>query len=174
MKDAEGTRPRKASRGCKIIGVSLLLSLIALTATHLLTRPPSSATFDVVKQEWKASEAWLYDRNGELLDSERVQFDRRKLAWVSLNDIPKSLQEAVVKNEDKRFWSYNGVDWIALAGAAKARWTGGLAEHPPSPCKSQPIYRLNWPNLGTEAYIKKFAKSAARKFWDRIGPTSKS
>jgi len=36
--------------------------------------------------------------------------------WVSLNQIPKSLIDAFVALEDKRFYSHKGVDWHRLAG----------------------------------------------------------
>ena len=37
--------------------------------------------------------------------------------WVSLDQIPKYLQDAVVAIEDKRFYSHKGVDWYRTGGA---------------------------------------------------------
>ena len=37
--------------------------------------------------------------------------------WVSLDKIPKHMQEAVVAIEDKRFWEHQGVDWKRTFGA---------------------------------------------------------
>jgi penicillin-binding protein 1C len=118
----DGPKPKQHHA---IIGMVLLVLLILVTAAHLATRPPAIPEFNAVKSEWTPSEAWLLDRNGQLLDSERVQFDRRRLAWVALQDIHPNIQQAVIANEDKRFWTHGGVDWLALANAAKARWTGG-------------------------------------------------
>lgn len=101
-----------------------LAALILATAAHLLTRPPAMPAFDAVRADWRPSEAWLYDRDGQLLDSERVNFERRRLAWVPLNQISPAVRTAVVQSEDRRFWSHGGVDWLAIASAARARWTG--------------------------------------------------
>ncbi len=99
--------------------------LIVTTAAHLLTRPPAMPSYASVRAAWKPSEAWLYDRDGRLLDTERVDFQRRRLAWVPLEGISPAVRTAVVRAEDRRFWAHRGVDWLAVGGAARARWTGG-------------------------------------------------
>lgn len=101
-----------------------LAALILTTAAHLATKPPPMPTYAAVRADWKPSEAWLYDRDGQLLDSERVNFERRRLAWVPLKDISAAVRAAVVQSEDRRFWSHGGVDWLAVASAVRARWTG--------------------------------------------------
>jgi len=98
-----------------------LALLILTTAAHLLTRPPAMPSYDEVRATWQPSEAWLYDRDGRLLDSERVDFERRRMAWVSLADIAKPVRDTVVASEDKRYWAHGGVDWLAIASAAKTR-----------------------------------------------------
>lgn len=102
-----------------------LALLILTTAAHLLTRPPAMPDYAAVRADWKPSEAWLYDRNGRLLDSERVNFERRRLAWVALSDISPAVRDTVVRAEDRRFWSHGGVDWLAIASAARTRLTWG-------------------------------------------------
>lgn len=102
-----------------------LALLILTTIAHLLTKPPAMPDYETVRANWQPSEAWLYDRDGRLLDSERVDFARRRMAWVRLTDIAKPVRETVVASEDKRYWSHGGVDWLAIASAAKTRWTGG-------------------------------------------------
>jgi penicillin-binding protein 1C len=98
-----------------------LALLVLTTAAHLLTRPPAMPAYADVRAAWRPSEAWLYDRDGRLLDSERVNFERRRLAWVPLKDIDPAVRDAVVRAEDRRFWSHDGVDWLAMASAARAR-----------------------------------------------------
>jgi len=107
-----------------------LALLILTTAAHLLTRPPPMPAYATVRADWQPSEAWLYDRDGRLLDSERVNFERRRLAWVPLNDISFAVRDAVVKAEDRRFWSHGGVDWLAVASAIRTRLTvmGGTGD----------------------------------------------
>ena len=100
-----------------------LALLILATAAHLLTRPPAMPAYADVRANWKPSEAWLYDRDGQLLDSERINFERRRLAWVPLKDISPALRDTVVAAEDHRFWSHGGVDWLAIASAIRNRLT---------------------------------------------------
>ncbi|MGN6691342.1 MAG: penicillin-binding protein 1C [Sphingopyxis sp.] len=102
-----------------------LAALILTTTAHLFTRPPAMPDYAAVRADWKPSEAWLYDRDGRLLDSERVNFERRRLAWVPLKDISPAVRDTVIAAEDHRFWSHGGVDWLAIASAVKTRWTGG-------------------------------------------------
>src|SRR3546814_6836729 len=63
-----------------IVAWLALTALILTTIAHLVTRPPAMPAFDEVRADWQPSEAWLYDRDGQLLDSERVDFARRRLA----------------------------------------------------------------------------------------------
>ena len=102
-----------------------LALLILTTIAHLATKPPAMPAFATVRADWRPSEAWLYDRTGQLLDSERVDFERRRLAWVPLKDISPAVRSAVVQSEDRRFWSHGGVDWLAVASAIRARLTMG-------------------------------------------------
>lgn len=107
---------------------ALAFMLAALTIAGLLaTQPPSLPAFATVKAEWQPSEAWLYDRHGVLVDSERVDFARRRLAWVPLESISPATVKTVISAEDKRFWSHDGVDWLAVAGSVRARLTGDTA-----------------------------------------------
>lgn len=107
-----------------------LALLILVTAAHVITRPPAMPAYAKVRADWQPSEAWLYDRDGQLLDSERVNFERRRLAWVPLNAISPAVRTAVVQSEDRRFWSHGGVDWLAVASAVRARLTmlGGTGD----------------------------------------------
>ncbi len=115
----------RKSRWRDILAWLALTLLILVTIAHLLTRPPAMPDYATVRAEWQPSEAWLTDRDGQLLDSERVNFERRRLAWVPLNDISPAVRTAVVQSEDRRFWSHGGVDWLAVASAIRARLTMG-------------------------------------------------
>lgn len=102
-----------------------LAALVLTTIAHLLTRPPAMPEFAAVRAAWQPSEAWLYDRDGRLLDTERVNFERRRGAWVPLKAIAPVVCDTVIASEDKRFASHGGVDWLAVASAARARLTRG-------------------------------------------------
>ena len=97
---------------------------VMILALYLVTFPPSSPSYRRTVAAWQPSEAWLYDRNGQLLDSQRVNFATRRLAWVRLKDISPALIESVIAAEDKRFYDHSGVDWLALGNAVRARFTG--------------------------------------------------
>jgi penicillin-binding protein 1C len=99
----------------------------ALLALLWWTRPPPMPSFAEVRSAWQPSEAWLYDRDGELLDSERVNFAARRGAWVPLEQIAAPVPAAIIAAEDRRFRSHDGVDWLAVAAAARARVTGDAA-----------------------------------------------
>ena len=102
----------------------LAVPLIGLLALFLLTIPPPLPVYGRVVAGWQPSEAWLYDRNGTLLDSKRVAFKARRLAWVRLKDMSPALVDTVVASEDRRFRDHGGVDFLALGGALRARLGG--------------------------------------------------
>ncbi|MEJ6012019.1 penicillin-binding protein 1C [Novosphingobium aquae] len=105
----------------------LALPLVALAWLYFATLPPSPPDFDDLKAEWKASDAWLYDRTGALLDEVRVDFTMRRLAWMPLDQMGEPLRAAVIHAEDRRFASHGGVDLLALGSLLRTRIEGGRA-----------------------------------------------
>jgi penicillin-binding protein 1C len=103
---------------------ALALLAVPFAALYLLTFPPLLPPPSAVASQWAPSEAWLYDRNGRLIDSARVSFTARRLGWVALADVSPALIETVTASEDRRFRAHGGVDWTAMLGAARARLTG--------------------------------------------------
>jgi penicillin-binding protein 1C len=101
-----------------------LVPLGLLAALYIATFPPLLPSHARVVAAWHPSEAWLYDRNGRLIDSERVDFKARRLGWVTLADIAPVVAETVIAAEDKRFRSHGGVDWLAMSSAIRARLGG--------------------------------------------------
>lgn len=61
----------------------------------------------------------LTDRNGEPLRRFLVNGEEIVSPYVSLEQIPRDLIDATVAAEDKRFWDHCGVDFPAIARAAK-------------------------------------------------------
>jgi penicillin-binding protein 1C len=118
-------KPRRARRLFDAFAWAALAALVLTTIAHLLTRPPAMPEFAAVRAAWQPSEAWLYDRDGHLLDTERVNFERRRQAWVPLNAIAPVVRDTVIASEDKRFVAHGGVDWLAVASAARARLARG-------------------------------------------------
>lgn len=105
-----------------IVFVSLVAAFgyfyLALTLPTL--SPPS---FDQVRKGYRRSDALLLDRHHEVIQELRVNPKARQLDWVSLADISPALKSTMVFAEDRRFYEHGGVDWRALAGAARERFS---------------------------------------------------
>lgn len=110
------------------IALACVLALAALVAgADYVTRPPALPPHSSVLAGWKPSEAWLYDRAGRLLDSSRVDFAARRLAWVSLDKVAPDAVAALVAAEDRRFRDHDGIDWWSVAGSLRDRAEGKRA-----------------------------------------------
>jgi penicillin-binding protein 1C len=106
-------------------GFSLIAMLVTLAlAIAFMTLPPRLASYRATVAAWQPSEAWLYDRKGQLLDSQRIDFAARRLGWVPLDQMSPALIETVIAAEDKRFHDHRGIDWLAVASAVRARISG--------------------------------------------------
>ena len=99
----------------------LALVILLAAAFDYITYPPPLPAYAAVRVGWRPSEAWLYDRHGVLIDSERVNFAQRRLAWVPLDRVAPAAREAIVTAEDHRFAHHGGIDWLATAGALRDR-----------------------------------------------------
>ncbi|MFV1017212.1 transglycosylase domain-containing protein, partial [Klebsiella pneumoniae] len=96
------------------IAVAAILTLAGVhVAVDWATLPPPLPSHRATVAGWKPSEAWLYDRAGRLLDSSRVDFQARRLAWTPLDKIAPEAVEAIANAEDRRFRDHDGVDWWA-------------------------------------------------------------
>ena len=126
----------------------LLLAALALSAALLWwrTAPPPVPAYADLKAQWHSSEAWLYARNGQLLDEVRLDFAQRRLGWTTLAQVSPALRLDVVAIEDHRFASHGGVDWLALGGSLRDR-AQGKRRRGASTITMQTAALL-WPELG--------------------------
>ena len=99
--------------------------VLAVAGFDWWTMPPAVPSFASLRDGWQPSEAWLYDRNGRLLDEIRVDYDVRRLGWTPLDQVAPALRSDIVVAEDHRFLDHGGVDWLAVAGAVRDRLSGG-------------------------------------------------
>lgn len=113
----------KATSLVRAVGALLVAGGIALFAS-LWIEPYPVPSLDAVRSNWRASDAWLLDRHGAALSRIRVDHDRKRGDWVALSDVSPALLEKVIASEDKRFHAHGGVDWRAMAAAAKQTLTG--------------------------------------------------
>ncbi|MDY0394119.1 transglycosylase domain-containing protein [Virgibacillus halophilus] len=80
----------------------------------------------------------IYDQNGKLVST---LFHQENRISVSINEVPKELQDAVISIEDKRFRKHHGVDVRRLAGAIFANIKNGWGAEGGSTLTQQVIKR---------------------------------
>ncbi len=105
----------------KRVRLFLLLAGIAsllLGASTFFSADRPIPTFAETKANYQPSEAWLLDRNGEVIAVKRVDTKVRRLEWVGVNEISPATQELLLLSEDKRFYEHGGVDWLALLASS--------------------------------------------------------
>jgi penicillin-binding protein 1C len=98
----------------RIVLATMTILVIVASAWVFLAPVPS---FEQARSATRSSEAVLLDRDGQVLQRLRLDKQRRMLAWVPLQDISPTLQQAVLVAEDKRFYSHSGVDLMAAGSA---------------------------------------------------------
>ena len=102
------------ARRCAFVRLLPVVVVVALAATAC-----TYETRDLrVSLPSVAQSSFIYDANGQLITAFRGEQHRRNL--VSLDDVPRILQDAVVAIEDERFWQHQGVDLRALLRAARS------------------------------------------------------
>ncbi len=110
-----------------------------------------------VRAAWHPSEAWLYDRDGNLIDSARVDFAARRLGWTPLASVSPVTRDTLVAAEDRRFFGHGGVDLLALAGVARDKAQGERARGASTITMQLAGYLA--PDL---------AAPGSRRWWDKI------
>ena len=103
----------------------LTIASLTLALAAIADASPSTPAFDGVREEWRSSYGVLLDRDGVVLEADRLDFDGLRGHWVTLEDVSPALQSAIVSIEDQRFYEHGGVDWRALAAAAWQMLRGG-------------------------------------------------
>jgi penicillin-binding protein 1C len=112
-------RLRAASGGRTLRVAAAVVGLTLLTAMGWFFLPPEVPGFERVRAKWVPSDADLLDRNGEVIDRQRVDFQVRREEWIALESVSPALISAIVDGEDRHFWQHAGVDWMALLGAIR-------------------------------------------------------
>jgi penicillin-binding protein 1A len=102
----------------KAAGVFFLALLLAagITVCYLILTAPDIDSVQVSPAE---SATYIYDQDGNQLRKLSLASSNRDI--ISLEDIPLSLQYAVIAIEDERFYSHGGID---VRGIARAFWNG--------------------------------------------------
>ena len=106
---------------------AIAIPLLLLALLWIASWPPATPDYAAVRAAWRPSESWLYDRNGVLLESIRVDFAQRRLEWVPIEGIAPTLRQRVISAEDHGFSVHHGVDWLALGGSLRDAASGHRA-----------------------------------------------
>ena len=105
--------------GTRIGALCAAAALGLLVACVIALWPLRPASFATVRAQYRPSDAYLLDRHGALLDSQRVEFGVRRLAWTPLEEISPAMLDAVVQAEDRRFWMHPGIDPAGVVAAVR-------------------------------------------------------
>lgn len=103
-----------------LVAVAALVGLIALYL-FLLPFMKKAETFDLAELDKLPSASRIYDRNGKEIG--QIKIENREV--ISLDEMPDHLKNAVLAQEDARFFNHNGVDFQGLIRAAVRNFTAG-------------------------------------------------
>lgn len=108
-KAAEG-RDKKLS--ALKVAVTVIVFLFAFPLAFRLL--PFPALQEFMAQEYSCR---IYDRRGELIQVTALSGGGRR-EFTPIKEIPKEIQQAFLAQEDRRFYSHHGVDWLAIMRAS--------------------------------------------------------
>jgi penicillin-binding protein 1A len=103
----------------------LLLVVVGIFATALLFTFvavivwPSLPSLEVLTDYRPKIPLRVYSADGKLIG----EFGEERRAVVSIQQVPKSMVEAILAAEDERYYQHKGVDYIGLARAAISNFT---------------------------------------------------
>ncbi|MDR4888677.1 PBP1A family penicillin-binding protein [Fredinandcohnia sp. QZ13] len=132
-------KKRKKSKGSlfkRILLIILLIGIIGMVAgaTTFFVMASGAPELDesLLKDPLSSK---VYDMNGNKI----YEFGAEKRTYVSLNQIPDDLKNAVLAVEDARFYEHHGLDVIRLGGAVVANLTEGFGAEGASTISQQVI-----------------------------------
>ncbi len=79
-----------------------------------------TSSFESIVKMALGSDRVLLSEDGQVIQTLRTDFDKRRLAWQPLSTFPESIQKAVIAAEDHRFYYHPGID---VLGLGRALWT---------------------------------------------------
>lgn len=132
-----------------ILAILILISIIKLVILIV----PNSTVNQFIN---KPNSTRFYDRNGVLLYVLPLDEGLRR-EFVPLKEIPKSVQQAFIEEEDKNFYVHGGVDYFSILRAFRQNKKAGRIVSGASTITMQ-LARIIWPrdsfNVGIKQKIK--------------------
>ena len=101
------------------IGLTTFILIMAAVVGFIRTPTPSDIRLRAV-----GSDRVLLAADGQVLQTLRTDFNKRRLSWETLEQFSEEIQIAVVESEDQRFWSHFGIDFLGLVRAVRANIAG--------------------------------------------------
>ncbi len=100
-----------------IIGTSLAFYVVGIS---------SEPTGINLKAKELNQTSFIYVKNSDTDQFEEYQslYSTENRIWVSFEDIPQAMKDAIIAIEDKRFYDHHGVDWTRTMGAVLSLATG--------------------------------------------------
>lgn len=109
-------------RHLNLFSLAVLLQVaclgLVLAGISMPTHAQSILRFEEVKHHSQSSDQSVVDKDGKLLQTVRVNWQRRQGQWLPLAQISPALLRLLLYAEDRRFYDHSGVDWYAVAGTA--------------------------------------------------------
>ncbi len=106
---------------CLVAGLALVGAVLGIAKGYVETAP----SLDLAALDEQAQTSFIYDVNGELI-TEYKGIENRVM--VSIEAMPKYLQQAFVAVEDARFYTHTGVDLKRIVGAFVSNLTSSSTQ----------------------------------------------
>jgi penicillin-binding protein 1A len=135
---SKNQKPKKKKRGIakKIILVLLAVGIIGMitgaTTFYVLAKDAPPLDEALLKDPLSSK---VLDRNGNTI----YEFGVEKRTYVTTDEIPKIMKEAVIAVEDARFYEHHGLDVVRLGGAVVANFQEGFGAEGASTISQQVI-----------------------------------
>lgn len=112
-----------------LIGVLTCAFLACFAAVYIKTVILPDAHVEAQSYSTALSSTIYYTdkTTGQAVELQNL-YGTQNRVWVTFDQIPKYLRDAVVAIEDKRFYEHNGVDWIRTAKGVVSLFTGADIE----------------------------------------------
>ncbi|MBI1394590.1 MAG: PBP1A family penicillin-binding protein [Betaproteobacteria bacterium] len=105
------------------VAFSLLIAGSLLLGYAVVVAYPGLPSLDALTDYHPKIPLRVYSAEGELIG----EYGEERRALVSINDVPKTLIEAILAAEDERFYQHGGVDYVGVARAALSNFIHGGA-----------------------------------------------
>ena len=122
--------------------------------------------YSEVRAAYTESDALLLARDGQPLQSKRIDMAQRRLPWTRIEDVSPALLRALLASEDRKFYEHSGVDWGAAAVSAwrnlwNTRTRGASTLSMQLVGLLEQFDKENPPRQGRRSVSQKFSQAAA-------------